>query len=74
MATILERDADSITFEDPILRSALQYIGPDGKPSVKPLWQFEKELKSRPEWEYTNNARDTMDSLTLRVFQNLGIA
>jgi len=74
MANILERDADSITFEDPILRSALQYIGPDGKPSVKPLWQFEKELKSRPEWEYTNNGRDTIDSLTLRVFQNMGIA
>jgi hypothetical protein len=74
MATILERDADSITFEDPILRSALQYIGPDGKPSVKPLWQFEKELKSRPEWEYTNNARDTMDSLTLKVFRDMGIA
>lgn len=74
MATILERDADSITFEDPILRSALQYIGPDGKPAVKPLWQFEKELKSRPEWEYTNNARDTIDSLTLKVFRDMGIA
>lgn len=74
MATILERDADSITFEDPILRSALQYVGPDGKPAVKPLWQFEKELKSRPEWEYTNNARDTMDSLTLKVFRDMGIA
>jgi hypothetical protein len=74
MANILERDADSITFEDPTLRAALQYIGPDGKPSVKPLWQFEKELRSKPEWEYTNNGRDTIDSLSLRVLRDMGVA
>ncbi len=74
MANILERDADSITFEDPTLRSALQYVGPDGKPAVKPLWQFEKELRSKPEWEYTNNARDTIDSLSLKVLRDWGLA
>jgi hypothetical protein len=74
MANILERDADSITFEDPTLRAALQYIGPDGKPATKPLWQFEKELRSKPEWEYTNNARDTIDSLSLKVLRDWGLA
>lgn len=74
MANILERDADSITFEDPTLRSALQYVGPDGKPATKPLWQFEKELRSKPEWEYTNNARDTIDSLSLKVLRDWGLA
>jgi hypothetical protein len=74
MANVLERDADSITFEDPTLRAALQYIGPDGKPAVKPLWQFEKELRSKPEWEYTNNARNTIDSLSLKVLRDWGLA
>jgi hypothetical protein len=74
MATVLERDADSITYEDQTLRSALQYVGPDGKPAVKPLWQFEKELRSKPEWEYTNNARDTIDSLSLRVLRDWGLS
>jgi hypothetical protein len=74
MATILERDSDSITFNDPTLRAALQYVGPDGKPSVKPLWQFEKELRSKPEWEYTNNARDSIDSLSLKVLKDWGLA
>jgi hypothetical protein len=74
MANILERDADSITFEDPRLRQALQYIGPDGKPAVKPLWQFERELRSTPEWEKTNNARDTIDSLSLKVLRDWGLA
>lgn len=74
MANILERDADSITFEDPTLRAALQYVGPDGKPATKPLWQFEKELRSKPEWEYTNNARDSIDSLSLKVLKDWGLA
>jgi hypothetical protein len=74
MATVLERDPDSITYEDQTLRSALQYVGPDGKPAVKPLWQFEKELRSKPEWEYTNNARDTIDSVSLKVLRDWGLA
>jgi len=74
MANILERDADSITYNDPRLRQALQYIGADGKPAVKPLWQFEKELRATPEWEYTNNARNTIDSLSLKVLRDWGLA
>jgi hypothetical protein len=73
MANILERDADSITYDDPRLRAALQYVGPDGKPSTKPLWQFEKELRSSPEWQYTNNARNTVDSMSLKVLQDWGM-
>jgi hypothetical protein len=73
MANILERDADSITYDDPRLRAALQYVGTDGKPSTKPLWQFEKELRSSPEWQYTNNARNTIDSLSLKVMQDWGM-
>ena len=74
MANILEVDADSITYDNPYLRRALQNIGPDGKPSTKPLWQFEKELRSTPEWEYTNNARTSIDSLSLKVLKDWGLA
>lgn len=73
MANILERDPDTITFDDPMLRRALQYTV-DGKPATKPLWQFEKELRSTSEWEYTNNARDTIDSLSLKVLRDWGLA
>ena len=74
MANILEVDADSITYNDPRLRQALQSVGPDGKPITKPLWQFERELRTTKEWEYTNNARDTMDSVSLRVIRDMGLA
>ena len=73
MANILERDADSITYDDPRLRAALQYVTPDGKPSTKPLWQFEKELRSSPEWAYTNNGREHIDTISLKVMRDLGL-
>jgi hypothetical protein len=74
-SSILEVDPDSVTYNNPRLRRALQYIDPKtGQPGVMPIWMFEKELRSAPEWEYTNNARDTMDSLTLKVFRDMGLA
>lgn len=73
IATILEKDPDSVTFEDPRLRAALQYVGPDGKPAVKPIWQFERELRMTPEWELTNNARTTVDNLTYKALSDMGL-
>lgn len=74
MATLLEIDADSIGYNDPTLRKALQNVGPDGKPAVKPLWQFEKDLRMDSRWQYTNNARNTVDSMSLKVLQDWGLA
>jgi len=73
MANILEIDSDSIGYNDPTIRKALQYIGPDGKPAVKPIWQFETELRQDPRWELTNNARATVDSLSLKVLRDFGL-
>ena len=74
MANILEIDPDTISFNDPTLRRAIQYIGADGKPTVKPIWQFETELRQDPRWEKTDNARQTVDSLSLKVLRDLGLA
>jgi hypothetical protein len=74
ISRVLEIDPDSVDYNNPHLRKALQYVGTDGKPATKPLWQFEKELRSSVEWQYTNNARDTMDSLSLKVLQDWGLA
>lgn len=73
MATILEIDADSIGYNDPTLMKALQYIGPDGKPASKPLWQFESDLRSDARWQFTNNARDSVDSLQYKVMKDWGL-
>lgn len=73
MANILERDPDSITFEDTRLRKALQYTM-DGKPAVMPLWEFEKQIRSTPEWMNTKDARDTIESLSFKVLSDWGLA
>lgn len=73
IASVLEIDPDSVTFEDPRLRAALQNVGPDGKPAVKPIWQFERELRMTPEWELTNNARTTVDNLTYKALSDMGL-
>jgi len=54
-ANILEVDADSVDWTDPTLRKAMQNIV-DGKPSAMPIWQFERELRKDPRWQYTDNA------------------
>lgn len=74
ISRILEVDPDSIDYNNPHLRKALQYVGTDGKPATKPLWQFEKELRSSNEWPYTQNARNELDSLSLKVLQDWGLA
>jgi hypothetical protein len=74
ISRILEVDPDSVGYDNQHLRQALQYVGADGKPATKPLWQFEKELRSTNEWQYTQNARDTMDSLSLKVLKDWGLA
>lgn len=72
-ATLLEVDPDSVTYDNPRLRQAMQYIGPDGKPAVKPLWQFERELRSTTEWPQTDNGREAIDSMQLKVLRDWGL-
>lgn len=73
MASILSLDADSIGYDDPTLNKALQYIGADGKPATMPLWQFETDLRSDPRWQFTDNARDSIDSMQYRVMKDWGL-
>lgn len=72
MATILEVDGDSVDWGDTMLRQALQYTV-DGKPAVMPIWEFEQKLRSDARWQFTNNARDTIDSLQYKVMKDWGL-
>ena len=74
IATYLEKDVDTINFDSPIARKIAQYTDPTtGKPAVMPQWLVEKTVKSEPEWAFTDNARDSFDSLTLKVGKDWGI-
>ena len=74
-AKFLEEDPDTLSFDNPDIRKVMQYIDPKtGLPGRMPQWQVEQTVKKSPNWPLTNNARDTIDSLSLTVLQNMGLA
>ena len=74
-ARFLEEDPDTLSFDDPDIRQVMQYVDPvTGKPARMPQWMTERKVKKNAKWALTNNARDTIDSLSLKVFQDMGLA
>ena len=67
-ATFLEKDQDTVDFNNPTVRKITQYIDPvTGKPARMPQWMVEKTIKSDPEWGFTKNGQKSVDDLTLKV-------
>ena len=74
-ARFLEEDPDTLSFDNQDIRQVMQYVDPKtGAPARMPQWQVEQIVKKSSKWGLTNNARDTVDSLSLRVLRDLGIA
>lgn len=74
MAQILELPAGSVDLFDKTVKGALQYKDPQsGKNSVKPLWQFENELRSDNRWKATKNAQDSMMQVAHQVLSDFGV-
>jgi hypothetical protein len=73
MANLLEIDVNSITYNDPTLRKALQGVA-NGKgaeyAAPTPLWEFENQVRKDPRWQFTNNARNTVDALQYQVLKD----
>jgi hypothetical protein len=59
MARLLEVDENEIDLNDQLLQRGMQGVGADGKPSVVPLYSFEKQVREDPRWQYTDNAYET---------------
>lgn len=74
MASILEIDPTTIGLQDLSIKQALSGIDVEGKPSTKPLWMFEQELRKDPRWNYTKNAQETTMGVARRVLQDFGLA
>jgi hypothetical protein len=75
VANLLELDPDTVTFDNALVKRFANWTNPTtGKQEIMPQYLVEKETKSTEDWLFTNNARDTIDPLTLRVFSDMGIA
>ena len=74
VANLLELDPDTVDFQNPLVKRIMGYINPTtGKQEIMPQWMVDKTVKSSPDWLYTNNARGTLDSLTTKVFSDMGL-
>jgi hypothetical protein len=75
IANLLEIDVDTVTNDNPVFKQLVGYVNPKTQtPEIVPLWEAEKIVKGREEWNYTKNARDTYDSLGLKVLRDWGLA
>jgi len=66
MASVLELNPEAITLDDPVLRSA---IGPDKE---MPIYDFQRALRKDSRWQYTNNAKEEVASITQKILQDFG--
>ena len=73
MSQILELPAGSVNLFSGTIKKALQYKDPQtGANSVKPLWQFENELRADPRWKKTKNAQDSLMQVAHQVLADFG--
>jgi len=72
MSSILEIPDTGIDLFDPKVRNALAYTLPDGKVGTRSIYDFEKELRKDPRWQYTNNARNDAASVATTVLKDFG--
>lgn len=66
MANLLEVTPDSITLDDPVLRSA---YGQDKEMSI---YDFRRAVRKDPRWQYTDNAREEVSTAALGILRDFG--
>lgn len=71
MTNILEIPESAIDLSNPSNEIRKALIG-DGT-NFKPLWQFEQELFKDARWQFTSNARDTVDRVSMDILQRFGV-
>ena len=72
MSNILEVPDTAIDLFDPKIRNAMAFTLPDGKVGTKSIYDFEKELRHDPRWQYTNKAREQAASVATTVLRDFG--
>lgn len=73
MAQLLEVDESRIDLEDPLMKQAYaSMLGPDGKPSMMTLFDFETQVRKDARWKNTRNGRQTTVNAAQSFLQSLG--
>lgn len=73
MADLLEMDPNEIDLTDKSLQKALKQRTPDGQPAAMDLNDFADFVRKDDRWQYTDNAREQMASITATLGQAFGV-
>lgn len=72
-ASVLEMPESQISLDDPDIQAALQVMDPNtGKVRTKTLWEFEQELRQKPEWGNTSQGRRELGEGAMRMLKDFG--
>jgi hypothetical protein len=71
-ANLLEVEANSLTFDDPVIKAAMQYTGGDGSPAVLPLYEYDRLVRQDARWDKTNNAYATYTKVGTDLLRRFG--
>lgn len=66
MASVLEINPESITLNDPVLRSAIT-----GEKEL-PIYEFQRQLRQDSRWQYTNQAKEEVSNGAMKVLRDFG--
>jgi hypothetical protein len=73
-AKLMSVDLDTVTYDNPRIRQALQKVDPKtGQPMIVPIYKFEEELRSTPEWAASPDGINTYNSLAYKVLNDWGM-
>jgi hypothetical protein len=73
MARTLEISPEEISLQDENIQKAISAQYDDkGEAVTRSVWQFTKDLKNDPRWQYTKNAKDSMESTAVGVLKAFG--
>jgi len=74
IATFLEKDPDTIGYDNPLYKRITQYVDPTTqKPAAMPAWLVEKTIKESPDWPFTKNAQESADTVGVRVLRDMKV-
>jgi len=73
MAKELELPTNAKGLDDPLIRSALNGLSKDGKPTGMSLTDFQSSLRNDPRWRSTTNARNSALDLGASVLRDMGL-
>lgn len=72
MAGLLEINPSEIDLFTPKIRKALMSRDADNKPAMKTLWEFEQDVRKDDRYQYTKQARDTVDEIGSSILGDWG--